>query len=489
MSELKITRRGFLGWTVAGTAAGLSGLSGCGTVRNADREAAGAGATRRSARPPNIVFILADDLGWGDLSIYGRTDYATPNIDKLATQGVRLTQAYSNSSVCTPTRIAYLTGRYQQRLPIGLQEPLGNRKQLRERGQLDRLGLPPDHPTIASLLKAGGYETALVGKWHSGYLPTFSPLKSGFDHFFGIFSGAVDYFTHKDGSGEADLWEDETPVERTGYITDLITRRAIEFLGKASRSKDPFYLSLHYTAPHWPWEGPGDDAVSRRLKSLFHYDGGSIETYGEMVRSLDTGVGEVLATLDSLGLADDTLVVFTSDNGGERFSQIWPFVGSKGGVYEGSNRVPAIVRFPGRLPADRISHQVAATFDWTASLLAVAGVSPHHDYPLDGIDLLPYLAQAGSAAKPLERALFWRIHGQHAARIGDLKYIKLARPEQAQIPGGLAARGTEFLFDLSRDVREQANLKDQRPGDLQRLSAAWEAWNAEVLPEPAAAKP
>ena len=395
---------------------------------------------------------------------------------------MRLTQAYANSSVCTPTRVAFFTGRYQQRISVGLQEPLG----WVTSSPSNLPGIPADHPTIASLLRSAGYRTALVGKWHAGYLPTYSPNKSGFDDFFGIFSGGVDYFTHKDGDGVPDLWEDETPVHRTGYITDLITERSVDFIRQQASRRRPFYLSAHYTAPHWPWEGPADEEVSRKLTNLFHLDGGSPRVYAEIVRSLDRGVKQILAALEESGEADNTIVVFTSDNGGERFSDVWPFTGSKGGVYEGSNRVPAIVRWPDRLPEGRVSHQVATTFDWTATLLAAAGVSPSAEFPLDGINLLPLLQQAGNNRPTLSRQLFWRIAGQRAVRDGDLKYIKLARPDQVVTQGGLPAAllGTEFLFDLKNDVRERANLLAQRPHDTDRLRRAWDSWNASVLPEP-----
>src|SRR5688572_29465966 len=194
----------------------------------------------RGRRPPNVVFILADDPGWADLSSYGRRDYRTPVLDRLAHRGARLAQAYSGSSICTPTRVAFFTGRYQQRLPVGLQEPLG---WVGDAAPGSLPGIPSDHPTIASLLKGAGYRTALVGKWHAGYLLQHSPNKSGFEEFFGIFSGGVDYFTHRDGNGDADLWEDETPVEKTGYITDLITERAVDYIRRKAARRRPFYLS------------------------------------------------------------------------------------------------------------------------------------------------------------------------------------------------------------------------------------------------------
>ena len=214
-------------------------------------------AVAAKPRQPNILFILTDDLGWGDLSIDGQTNYQTPNLDQLAREGTRFTNAYAAQTVCTPTRIGFFTGRYPARLPVGLQEPLAYIQQVG-----DSVGLSPEHPTIASLLKANDYETALVGKWHGGYLPSYSPLKSGFDEFFGNYSGGIDYFSHKDPNENLDFYEGEEPVERTGYATDLYTERAVEFIKRPRNS--PFYLSLHYTAPHWPWEGPEDEELLTR---------------------------------------------------------------------------------------------------------------------------------------------------------------------------------------------------------------------------------
>ncbi|MCA1614196.1 MAG: sulfatase-like hydrolase/transferase, partial [Acidobacteria bacterium] len=267
MSE-KINRRDFLASSAAAALAAAHSAS--------------AAPPPAAAERPNVLFILADDLGWGDLSCYGRPDYRTPNLDRLASEGTRFTNAYSASPVCTPTRAAFTTGRYPARVAVGLEEPLTWKKQLVE--QKRDPGLPPEHPTVASLLKSAGYGTALVGKWHLGYLPTYSPLKSGYEEFFGIMSGANDYFTHADANGEADLFEAEVPVERAGYMTDLLTARAVEFLSR--RHARPFYLSLHYTAPHWPWEGPRDEAVSRALGKGYAgvTAGGSLKVYSEMMK-------------------------------------------------------------------------------------------------------------------------------------------------------------------------------------------------------------
>jgi arylsulfatase A-like enzyme len=411
-------------------------------------------------RRPNIVFIMADDLGYADLSCYGRRDYATPNIDRIAERGIRFRQAYANSAVCSATRLALITGRYQYRLPLGLEEPLATRP----------VGLPPYHPTLPSLLKAAGYATALIGKWHLGQPPAFGPTLSGYDRFWGIRSGAVDYYTKLNPRGVHDLWDGDVAVEDTGYLTDLLGDQAVAYVNERSASAQPFLLSLHFTAPHWPWEAPGDRSEAERLRggNLRHYDGGTLATYGRMVQSMDTQIGRVLQALDATGQADGTIVVFTSDNGGERFSDTWPFTGIKTELLEGGLRIPAVMCWPDRLPAGRVSDQVTITMDWLPTLLDAAAVSPDATYPPDGISLLPVLDGRGA---PVRRTLFWRYrsNAQRAMRDGDLKYLKL--------------RGQTFLFDVEKDPLERANLKTRLPGEFDRMVAAWESWASTMLPE------
>ena len=304
--------------------------------------------------PPNIVFILADDLGYADVSCYGRRDFETPSIDRIAAEGLRFEQAYANSSVCTASRVALMTGRYQYRLPIGLEEPL--------RSTSERtVGLPSEHPSLPSLLKTAGYQTALVGKWHLGRPPAFGPRLSGYDRFFGFHSGVLDYFTHKFGpphTDTEDLWEDDQKVRVPGYLTDVLSDRAVATIGEFANAGRPFFLSLHFNAPHWPWEGPEDEAGALRLKSLFHFDGGTQRTYQLMVQRMDLQIGRVLQALEAAGVADNTVVIFTSDNGGERFSDTWPFTGKKTELLEGGLRIPAVIRWPARIKAGRVSEQV-----------------------------------------------------------------------------------------------------------------------------------
>lgn len=413
--------------------------------------------TQRNEQPsrPNFVFILADDLGYADLHCYGGRENCSPTLDKLAAEGLRFTNGYANSSVCSPSRFAIATGRYQHRLRGGFDEPIASVTPV--------LGLPPEHPTMASLLRDSGYATALVGKWHLGSLPWFSPLKSGYEEFFGHRTGACDFITHS-GFGGHDLWEGDEEVFREGYLTDLLTQRAVDFVKRQSSQK-PFLLSLHYNAPHWPWETREDENESKRIgRKIEHLDGGSIKTYLEMIRVMDEGIGRVLAALDQIGGRENTLVVFSSDNGGERFSDSYPLMGKKMDLLEGGIRVPYIVRWPARLPVGKLESCLAIGMDWTATFIAAAGVSPHPQYPLDGIDLF---------GEEVERNLYWRMvyRNQKAVRSGVWKYLSID--------------GAEFLFDLSRDQRERANMRYREPKRFEELRRAYFEWDAAMPPQPA----
>jgi arylsulfatase A-like enzyme len=443
--QTSVTRRTLLRNTALGTIAVASGAD---TLFG-----------QNPASAPNIIFILADDLGYADPSCYGRPDISTPNIDGLAARGVRFLQAYANSAVCSATRTALITGRYQYRLPVGLEEPLAGRD----------VGLPPGHPTLASLLKKAGYSTILIGKWHLGQLPKFGPLQSGYDHFYGFRGGALDYYAHGDPSG--DLWDDDVKVHQMGYLTDLLGSRAVDVVNGFAKTGRPFLMSLHFNAPHWPWEAPGDQAESDRLSKtggLSDYDGGTQKTYRRMIQEMDLQIGRVLEALQSNGLAENTIVIFTSDNGGERFADTWPFTGRKTELLEGGLRIPAILSWPARIAQGRTTDQVAISMDWMPTLLAAAGSQPDPAFPPDGINLLPILTQNATL---MERKLFWRYkaNAQHAARDGDFKYLKIL--------------DNTFLFNVVDDPMERANLKKRRSDIYDRIVAEWNAWNATMLPE------
>jgi arylsulfatase A-like enzyme len=280
-------------------------------------------------------------------------------------------------------------------------------------------------------------------------------------------SGAVDHFTHKDMTESLDLYEGEVPVERVGYLTDLLTDRAVDYIKRPH--KKSFYLSLHYTAPHWPWEGPNDDAVSKAMKygPVGFRAGGSIKIYAEMMKNLDANIGKVLSALKSSGLERNTLVIFTSDNGGERFSYHWPFTGQKMDLHEGGVRVPALVRWPGMVRPGSESNHPVITMDWTATMIAVAGTKPDPRYPLDGDDQTPILIGQHSIA---DRTFFWRTKRQGAMRGGKWKYLREGK--------------NEFLFDLSIDEREQANFAEAQSELLARLRNQFNKWESQMITYP-----
>jgi len=419
-------------------------------------------------KQPNIIFIVADDLGYADLGCYGGRAPVSPVLDGLAAKGLKFTQGYANSPVCSPTRFALMTGRYQYRLRGGADEPINSKS----RGSTV-LGLPPEHPTLPSLLKNSGYHTALIGKWHLGYPPSFGPLRSGYEEFFGPMSGGVDYFSHCDSSGQHDLWFGEEEKQEDGYLTDLLSQHAVDYVNRmapGAQNGTPFFLSLHYTAPHWPWETRDDAALAPQVKDkLFHLSGGNIHTYRRMIHHMDEGIGQLMQALQQHNLINNTLVVFTSDNGGERFSDNWPLVGGKMDLTEGGIRVPWIAHWPACIAAGGISEQHCMTMDWSATLLDAAGVPADARYPLDGVSLLPVLREAGHQ---FPRPLHWRMNhrNQRALRDGDWKYLQVD--------------GNEYLFNIPADERERANLAQREPERLLAMRAAWQAWEASVPPIP-----
>ena len=416
------------------------------------------------ASQPNVIFILADDLGYADLGCYGCRHPSTPVLDGLARSGLRFTDGYANSSLCSPTRFALITGRYQYRYRGAHDEPIGGQ------GRNSRvLGLSPDEPCLPSRLGRAGYSTALMGKWHLGYPPHFGPRASGYDEFFGSVGGAVDYFRHTDMSGIHDLYENEEEVHVDGYYTDLVADRAADYVTRAAGTGRPFLLSVHFTAPHWPWQLCEDrNRPIPACDSLSHVSGGSIEAYYGMVRQMDEGIGRIVQAVQLGGIEQETLIVFTSDNGGERFSDTWPFVGKKMDLLEGGIRVPLIASWPGTVRAGGVTGQVALSMDWLPTLMDAAGVdAAASGGELDGRSLLCVLRDPDDA---FDRDVFWRMkfRDQKAFRRGPWKY--------------LAMDGNEYLFDLAADARERANKALLEPRRLEAMRHAYEAWSATMPP-------
>jgi arylsulfatase A len=439
------------------------------------------------AAPPNIVFILADDFGYGDLGCMGCKDIATPNIDRLASEGVKFTDFYANAPVCTPTRTGFITGRWQQR--CGIEFAFGYQVEQFRRvngawvpeKDIHALGLPLNEITIAQKLKTAGYATGAFGKWHLGFKDEYNPVKRGFDEYFGELLGHADYYKHTYYDGTYALRDGLEPVKRDGYLTDLINERAVKFI--RDHKAAPFFMYVPHLAVHAPFEAPDAPETPMVTKESMHH--GSRAIYQSMVERIDDGVGMILAELEKQGLAENTLVVFSSDNGGERYSRNLPLFHHKATVWEGGIRVPCVMRWPAKLPKGKVTNQMAITMDLHATFLAL-GVPPSGgkappqpsstfpakagtpNLPLDGINLIPLLT---SDAKPIDRTFFWRIdrsnRKQKAIRHGKWKYIN-------------DGNTMDLLFDLEADIGERQNLGYQHPEIMEDLKTKLKAWETEM---------
>ena len=408
---------------------------------------------------PNVVLIITDDMGWADLGSYGAPDVKTPNIDRLARQGVRFTDFYANAVLCSPTRAGLITGRYQQRYGVEMA--------LSAPGEVPgERGLSAAPTSLPRLLKTAGYATALVGKWHLGFTPETSPGAHGFDWFWGLKGGYHDYWQHTDSRGALDLWENEEPARDSGYTTDLITSKAIGWIGRHAR--EPFFIDVAFNAPHWPYQRPDVPSVAgKNARPLGPADSATSTRadYVSMVERIDRGVGEIVAALEQHGLTRNTLVIFTNDNGGEWLSNNAPLFNRKWTVWEGGIRVPAIMRWPGRIPAGRVTGQVGITMDLTATVLAATSSLVPADAHPEGVNLLPHVE---GRAPVSERTLFWRTNvgnrTMKAVRQGDYKLVVDAN----QL----------LLFNVRRDPGERTDLaKSETPRvrTLRQLIGAWEA--------------
>lgn len=421
---------------------------------------------------PNIVVILADDLGYADLSCYGNDRFTTPHLDQLAREGLRFTDFHANGAVCSPTRAALVTGRYQQR--TGVDEVLVADP---AKGMRETAGLHLDERTFADLLGAAGYRTALMGKWHLGYAERFHPLRRGFQEFHGYLSGNVDYHSHIDQADFADWWRDDDLHEESGYSTHIITAHALRFI--EAHRREPFCLYVAHEAVHYPYQGPNDPPI-RGPQRHAPLQGKEIQrAYGQMLEELDSGVGQIVALLRRLELDRNTLVFFFSDNGGTPQANNAPLSGFKGSLLEGGHRVPAIAWWPGQIAPGRTTTQTTLSMDLLPTMLDLAGVPVPTDRKLDGTSLVPLLLRD----EPLpSRTLFWQFHGQQAVRQGPWKLLANesgARAKPAKKKAQAAQTGPR-LFNLAEDIAERQDLAAQQPDKVRELTAALEAWCKEV---------
>jgi arylsulfatase A-like enzyme len=414
----------------------------------------------QSADRPNVVLIITDDVGYGDIGSYGAPDIRTPNIDSLAKNGTRLTDFYAAPN-CSPTRAALISGRYQQRYRI--EAPLGA-----SNGPAGEQGLPATGRSLPQLLKNNGYRTGLVGKWHLGYKKEFSPGAHGFDYFFGLKSGLIDYYQHTDSTGQHDLWENDQPAHDKGYSTDLFTERSVKFI--EANAGQPFFLEVAFNAAHWPFQVPDQPSIAPNNARFVQPQEDPANTrrdYAAILERADRGVGEILAALERRGLTRNTLVIYTQDNGGEWLSRNAPLFHRKNTVWEGGIRVPAIFKWPGRIPAGRTSSQVGSVMDFAATILAITNSPVPPDARLEGMNLMPLLQPGTTAA---ERTLFFRVtqqaRRQRAVRQGDWKLLLDA--------------GAPMLFNLSNDIGERNDLASQRSDIVRKLFPLIGKWEQDV---------
>ncbi len=410
----------------------------------------------REFERPNIILIMADDLGYGDIGCYGNTSIKTPSLDKMAAEGLKFTDFHSNGAVCSPTRAALLTGRYQQR--SGLEGVIY------ARGETRKEGLDAKEFTFADYLKSVGYTTGIVGKWHLGYYIDFNPKYQGFDYFRGYVSGNVDYQSHIDGSGIPDWWHDLEKKEEKGYVTDLITDYALEFIEK--NKGQPFCLFVAHEAPHYPFQGRQDKA-DRQPGVRFLAQGTRRDkkrAYREMVEIMDEGIGRIIEKVKAVGLNEKTLIFFCSDNGG--FAEVannGELKGAKGSLWEGGHRVPAIAYWPGYIEPGSTTDETVMSMDLFPTFVNLSKAPIEKNFGFDGVDLTRLLIEDKSLE---ERSVFWRYRDQKVARNGDWKL--------------LVQNDTTYLYNLKSDLAEQNNLAESEINIASQLELELNNWEGEV---------
>lgn len=419
-------------------------------------------------RKPNIVVILADDLGFADLGFQGCRDIPTPNLDKLAASGVRCTNGYVSGPYCSPTRAGLLTGRYQQRFGHEF-NPGGD-----ARGDA-KLGLPLSQTTIADRLRAGGYATGLVGKWHLGGAPEFQPPRRGFDEFFGFLGGAHGYFLPEG----APIYRGTEEVAEREYLTDALAREAVAFVDR--HKAEPFFLYLAFNAVHTPMH-----ATDERLQRFASIADPRRRTYAAMLVAMDEAVGRVLDSLSAAELADDTLVFFMSDNGGptmvgttQNGSINAPLRGSKRTTLEGGVHVPFVVSWPGHLPAGKVYDKPVIQLDVLPTALAAASVTAATgaDQTLDGVDLVPFLTGANPGAP--HDVLYWRMGDQMAVRRGDWKLVRYDRTADGAAGRNVGVTDAR-LYNLADDIGESRDLAAEKPELASELQGLWQTWSLQL---------
>lgn len=413
---------------------------------------------------PNIVLIVIDDIGYGDLGIYGNKFHKTPNIDKLGSEGMLFSDFHSNGPVCSPTRASIMTGQYQQRSNIG-----------HAIGFTMEEGMPLIKKTIAEILSENGYATAVFGKWHLGHVSLFGPNDQGFDQSW-VSNNTPDYHTHISRTGELDWYKNHVLNQEKGYLTDLITSHSIEFI--TANSQQPFFMFISHIAAHFPFQGPKDPGYRTKGKEWHDTKYGPLpenqyrRAYKDMIETVDKSIGEVVRTLDEQGFRDNTLIFITSDNGAYSWvGSNYPFRGEKGDLLEGGHRIPGIANWPGHITPGSISNEPIMTMDLAPTFLAIAGI----DYPtdkednFDGIDFGKVLFENKALKK---RTLYWHFKNpytksySYAIREGHWKF--------------LWSQGQSHLFNLHLDRKESTDLISNYPKKAEQLKKSYQKWVKEI---------
>ncbi|WP_157637692.1 sulfatase [Flexithrix dorotheae] len=421
------------------------------------------GKTKKEDNRPNIILIMADDLGYGELSCYGSSTLNTPNLDALAAGGMKFTDFHSNGPVCSPTRAALMTGMYQQRTGVEGVITAANHREV---------GLSLNETTLAEELLKLGYACGMYGKWHLGYAEKFNPTYQGFEDFAGFVSGNVDYHSHIDQEGYFDWWINKALKDEKGYTTDLITQHGIDYIRKNNPSKTgkPFFLYLSQEAPHYPIQGRNDKPVRKEGSGKYIRKVPKDSTqiiYKEMIETMDEGVGDVMQALTDEGLVENTIVIFCSDNGAAAGR------GDSGGlrsfkasIYEGGHRVPAIISYQGKIRSGQVNHDQVMSMDFLPTLVDFAGGTPTHKN-IDGISIKDMLLNETILPK---RDLFWSFKNRKAMRSGKWKLIVIPRDGKEVLE----------LYDLENDLAESVNLADEEPELVKEMQQKLIQWENEV---------